>query len=182
MSIARRLVEGGADPEAAASLDPRTGIADPFYPADSRALHAAVSYGVEVGMVEALVEGGADPNCPDIDGCTPLANACSLLFPDERLAMARELLRLGADPRRKTFKGTAPLHFAASRGDCAMLGLLLAAAPEILNAVNADHGTPMAFAARTGQVGAVEFLLAAGANDGAALAHERSSLFMAISR
>lgn len=40
----------------------------------------------------------------------------------------------------------------------------------------------MAFAASTGQDGAVEFLLSRGANDEATLAHERSSLFMAGSR
>lgn len=182
VGIAQRLVEAGADPEATASLDVRTGVANPFFPAGSRALHAAVSYSVEVGMIRVLLEGGADPDCPDADGCTPLANACSLLLPDDRLAIARELLRRGADPCCKTFKGTTPLHFAASKGDCAMLELLLAAAPGSLNAVNADHGTPMAFAASTGQGEAVEFLLSAGANDEAILAHERSSLFMAVSR
>lgn len=182
VSIAQRLVEAGADPEATASLDARTGLADPFYPVGSRALHAAVSHGAEVGMIRVLVESGADPDCRDVDGCTPLANACSLLFHDERRAVARELLRRGADPCAKTFKGTTPLHFAASNGDCALLELLLAAAPGSLNAVNADHGTPMAFAAHTGQDRAVSFLLSAGASDEAILAHERSSLFLAVSR
>lgn len=68
-------------------------------------------------MIKVLIgEGRATPNCPDINGCSPLANACSLLFPDGRLAIATELLMRGADPCRKTFKGTTPLHFAASKG------------------------------------------------------------------
>lgn len=63
-----------------------------------------------------------------------------------------------------------------------MLELLLSAAPDMLNAVNDDHGTPMAFAASTGQDQAVSFLLEAGASDEAILEYERSSLFMAVAR
>ncbi|CAM9160827.1 unnamed protein product, partial [Ectocarpus sp. 8 AP-2014] len=180
--IAERLIEKRANLELVVTDETGFGGINPFYPVGSNALHAAVSFGVEVGMIRVLLDGGANPDAQDIDGCTALANACSILDPDERLAMVRELLRGGATAFTKTFKGTSPAHFAASKGDCRLLELLLSEAPAMVNHVNDDFGTPMAFAASTGQDKAVSFLVSAGASDEAVLSHERGSLFMALCR
>lgn len=63
VGIARRLVEAGADPEATVTAD-AGGFEGRFFPVGSRALHAAISFGVEVGMIKVLLDGGANPDPP----------------------------------------------------------------------------------------------------------------------
>ncbi|RMD78508.1 MAG: hypothetical protein D6809_05650, partial [Gammaproteobacteria bacterium] len=117
-----------------------------------------------------LLEEGADPNLPGLEGRTPLLVAAAA--GDE--AMVRLLLKAGADPERPAAAGERPLHVAAARGHLGVMRLLLAAGADpnrredrwVLPGIPvAGLGrTPLMAAAAAGQEGAVRLLLEAGAD------------------
>lgn len=82
-------------------------------------LHKATFIG-EPAVIELLVERGVDINAPDNDGETPLLVALSArqVSGEDRLAVPRMLLELGADPNVNDALGIA-------MGDAAMAALLL---------------------------------------------------------
>lgn len=129
---ARALLEGGADPDLAdhdgqtplrasvrnASLitllldrgaDPEEGGKTAWLP-----LHAAVSFG-EKASVEALLKGGASPNCRDSGGNTPLHEVACSANPGA-VGIARLLLDGGADPSLVNKTGQTALQKA--QGQC----------------------------------------------------------------
>ncbi len=86
-------------------------------------------------MLALLFEHKADPNIPTIkgdvpgsDGMTPLCFVCSSESKFEnhqdRYRVARALLEKGADPNR-LYKGSSPLHCAASAGRVDLVSLLV---------------------------------------------------------
>ena len=89
--VTAALLEVGADPNARS----RDGAAP---------LHSAAARNSNPDIVTALVEAGADPNARDPYGNTPLHRAWTDLFVDRR-PVARELLRLGADPLARNQAG-----------------------------------------------------------------------------
>jgi hypothetical protein len=96
-------------------------------PPDVKALIAAVT-AYDFDRVRTLVAGGADVNCCDAHGETVLMLAIG--DPDNadaslRLAMARELLNLGADPRKTDEEGSGPICEAGVRMDTEVLRLLM---------------------------------------------------------
>lgn len=96
-------------------------------PSDVQSLIAAVT-AYDFDRVRKLVAGGADVNGCDAHGETVLMLAIG--DPDNadaslRLAMARELLNLGADPRKTDEEGSGPICEAAVRMDTEVLRLLM---------------------------------------------------------
>jgi hypothetical protein len=96
-------------------------------PPDVKALIAAVT-AYDFDRVRTLVADGADVNGCDAHGETVLMLAVG--DPDNtdaslRLAMARELLSLGADPRKTDKEGSGPICEAGVRMDTEVLRLLM---------------------------------------------------------
>lgn len=94
---------------------------------DVKALISAVT-AYDFERVRALVAGGADVNGCDEFGETVLM--CAIGDPDNddtslRLAIARELLSLGADPCKTDEEGSGPICEAAVRMDTEVLRLLM---------------------------------------------------------
>ena len=89
--------------------------ADCWAPAagETAAIHLASSLG-EADLVARLLARGADPNARDARGRMPLHHA--LKANDEHaVAVARTLIRCGADPERASESGETPLGLALSR-------------------------------------------------------------------
>lgn len=143
-------------------------------PHGARAVHAAIS-GERLDALCVLLEAGVDYDARDGDGQTPLMLTSLAITAG---AMAEELLRVGADPSLKNHEGMSALHVAAGLNNTQVIGVILAKAPSLLNAVDDKGFTPMGTASLRGQLAAVEYLLAAGACD-KDVAPERASIFWA---
>ncbi|MDX1494009.1 MAG: ankyrin repeat domain-containing protein [Longimicrobiales bacterium] len=76
----------------------------------------------------------------------------------------RTLLRQGADVNEALADGMSALHWAAERGDTAMLDVLLTAGAVVESSTRIGEYRPLHIAARNGQAEAVERLLTAGAD------------------
>jgi ankyrin repeat protein len=83
--------------------------------ADTTALHAASALG-DIGLVQALLARGADPNARDALGCTPLHFA---IKHDIGIAvpLLRLLIRGGASPEIAAASGETPLGVALARSE-----------------------------------------------------------------
>ncbi len=122
----RYLIEKGARPTADA-LEEAIFFAQPDPPDD-------------VSAVEALLDGGCDPNEPTM-GVTPLGWAASINYGGARAgALVRLLVERGADPNREAT--TPPIHAAVARPAMDALAALLEAGadPNVLD----DDVTPLA--------------------------------------
>jgi ankyrin repeat protein len=78
--------------------------------------------GKEFGLVQFLLQLGAEPDRPGREGRTPLG-ACALTGP---LEAARALLGAGAAVDARDAEGATPLHHASQRGEAPLVDLLLA--------------------------------------------------------
>lgn len=123
--------------------------------------------------VKQVVENGADPNAPLVEGFTPLLFA---LFWPENLAAIEALLAAGADPNlgpEGTSKGMSPIGAAVQFEDSSALRLMLAHGGD----PNRNNAWEPLFltAAYRNQLENVKLLAAAGAEiyD---RAHERSAM------
>jgi uncharacterized protein len=87
----------------------------------------------DVPAMRILVDGGADPNIPSIEGTTPLIAAAGVGWganfhrnlPDAWVDAVRYCLALGLDPNAKDVNGYTAVHGAAYRGDNEMIKLLV---------------------------------------------------------
>lgn len=143
----------------------------------------------DTAKVQSLLDEGGDVNTKDYDACTPLHIAAT----EGNLAVCELLVKNGADLNAKNRMGQTPLicalnkghvHVleflresggtgatdltssmlhASSEGDIATLLVLLQSGADV-NQGDYDLRTPLHLAAADGQVQAVEFLLANGAN------------------
>lgn len=118
-------------------------------------LHEAVR-GVNVPLVEWLLENGADPNAIDGDGRTPLHRAN-----DDHLPA---LLRHGADLLRLDNQGNTALHIAAERDYGLAMAKALVEAGIPVNARNHAGLTPLHFAIFDGREIALKTLIDLGAD------------------
>lgn len=107
------------------------------------ALVAAATAG-DFERLRALVANGADVNGSDAHGETVLMRAISESdFHDSppRLAIARELLSLGADPRKTDKDGAGPIVEAAMRMETELLRLLMDAGAHPNHETGWDSGS-----------------------------------------
>lgn len=76
-------------------------------------LHYSILF-ENMGYFDALIELGAEVNCTDNEGCSPLHLACIIKFNDEKdnLHIVKTLLERGANPLLKTKLGNYPLALA----------------------------------------------------------------------
>lgn len=81
-----------------------------YWPLGTTPLHWAAGTG-DRPLAELLLELGANPNTPDVNGNTPLKRAVHM----GQEALGRWLLEHGADPNLPANNGQTPLHVAVSR-------------------------------------------------------------------
>lgn len=143
---------------------------------DTRVADAAQN--ADAAAVRALILKKADVNAPQGDGTTALHWAA---FNDD-LAMAKMLLRAGADVKSATRDGAiTPLLMACRNGSAPMIDLLLKAGADP-NSADATGATALMMTAASGNAEAVSALISHGANVNAKdLAHGQTALMFAAS-
>lgn len=119
----------------------------------NRDLMAAAYDGDEDSGVEALNE-GADPNCTDQDGRSPLFLAAAT----DCIGLLRLLIGKKADIDRRDDLGTTPLNIASFNGNAMVVKELLEAGTDV-NARNKAGVTPIYGAAKNGHGEVVRLLL-----------------------
>lgn len=137
-------------------------------PKSSRAVHVCVSSGYD-GALDALrqvVRAGADLNARKAQGCTPLMLACRVdKGVENKLVLAKELLKACARTDMVDMDGRCALHYAAYSGNTELIEmLLLKGSLSTLNLVTADLKTPLVVAVEFDHAEAVKLLLTAGAS------------------
>ena len=127
----------------------------------------------DVKMVKQHLKDGARVN-HSMNRQTPLIEASI----NSHLAVARLLLREGADPNRCDSKGNAPLKYAAHKGNHKLVRILLGRGAQASDA-EADE-QPLHFAADQGHVRVVRLLLEHGADWRLTDTMGRSALYCAL--
>ena len=104
-------------------------------------LHAvtAVDADVGLGLVDALLERGANPNVHGSYMMTPLHMAVCMGFS----SVAQRLLRGGADPRVLDVDGRNAMHWACVKGNVLLARILREAAPEVAECKAVKGEVPM---------------------------------------
>lgn len=127
--------------------------------ADPNALHIAAGLpdAAATAIIELLIKAGADVNAL-ADGRAPLRIAAEKGNP----ALARLLLKRGADPSRPSESGWTPLHSAVAAGEREMMELLLAAGADI-NARSRGNHSILGEAVRAERLELIPWLLEKGA-------------------
>lgn len=123
-------------------------------------LHRACAGG-HAEVVSYLLDKGADVNCTDEEGWTPLHSVSSMGH-----SMVDLLLDRHADPNAVTSSGAVALHFAASKGHLEVVRSLLSAGAKV-DVRDRHRGTPLLRAVATGKKEVVQLLLEAAADVGA---------------
>lgn len=109
--------------------------------------------------VEGLLEKGADPNCRDENGLTPLHIAAKF----GRVEIIRRLVTKGADPNARGRNSATPLHLAAESGQEEAARLLVELGADV-NARDESGRTPLHYAAMAGHFKVAALLLERGAD------------------
>lgn len=139
------------------------GLARTFDPGGGTALHLAAFFG-HVGVVEALLDAGADVNVmsrvnlPNIPRNTPLHAALA----GRRREVARLLIQRGADVTAVDSAGLTPLHHAAAGGNVEIVSMLLDRGARV-DARDEQGQTPLDYALRGGHEEVVALLRGRGA-------------------
>ena len=138
-------------------------LAAPLPSASSPAVDAPLSVAAmrgDLDTVQSLLNGQADVNAAQGDGTTALHWAA---YRDD-VAMARLLVKSGADVAVQTRLGNlTPLFMAAKNGTATMIEVLAEAGADV-NPANTSGTTPLMLAAASGRADAVRILLDLGAD------------------
>lgn len=117
-----------------------------------------------LGLVEFLLQHGADPNVANTGGYTGLLTAIESEQAASTLIVAA-LIKAGADLQQTSVNGWAPLHMAAAYGHVAKAQLLINAGADVNQRTSLDtEATPLMVAAGAGQAEMVQLLLNCGAD------------------
>ena len=92
-------------------------------------------------ILKALIEGGADVNAQDNQGCTSLSFSAQ----EGHTMIAMELIKAGADVNLARHAGVTPLHMAAKNGHEACAAMLIQAGADIHRRTETG-GTPIGIA------------------------------------
>lgn len=125
----------------------------------TRPMHLAVKNG-DKRALRLLLGADAGPNLADRNGLTPLMATCTVW---NGVAVARELLRAGADPCPADRYGATAVHYAAREAHRDLVPVLLSKGPEALNRLDRGGRTPLCVAAESGRAVTVRRLLSLGA-------------------
>jgi ankyrin repeat protein len=156
LQFARKLVENGAD------VNPRlkTGKGGPgkWNPVGATPFFMAAAV-ADIPYMKLLLEMGADPKLPNVDGCTPLMAACGIGVGSDQatetageepevLEAARLLLELGADVNTVDVNGETAMHGAALKNLPKVVQFLAdnGARVEVWNKENDFGSTPLMLA------------------------------------
>ncbi len=121
------------------------------------ALHTASMRPDSAPVIQALLDGGADPNARMITGATPLFSAVAASFESTQILLAK-----GADPGAKSETGSTALMAAAGRSPQAA-ALLIAKGADVTARTKRGE-TALANAANRGALETVKLLLDKGAD------------------
>lgn len=146
LSEVQNLVREGANVNEATKVDGRT------------SLYMAAEDGY-LGIIQVLVQGGADKDKAVHDGSTPLFIAAEM----GHLAVVQYLLQQGADQDKPMHDGTTPLYVAAQNGHLAIVQCLVQQGADKDNAMR-EGRTPICKAAEKGHLAIVKYLLTQGAD------------------
>lgn len=141
------------------------------------ALHLAAGRGYNALCQVLVTAGEADVNLQDNLGRSPLHMATF----NGRLAVVRDLLRLGARVDMADAEGNLPLHFAAMFGHGLILSALLSSGGDgasSIQATNISEQTPLFCAVASGHVDAAVRLLGAGADVHSRIPYDNSHMPM----
>ncbi|KAL9619484.1 MAG: hypothetical protein Q9160_005921 [Pyrenula sp. 1 TL-2023] len=121
----------------------------------TRGIHLAARFGL-TELVHLMIDEGADPNCRDFDGQTPLSLAamCGHSSLVEWLSERGDVIADSEDSHCRT-----PLSHAAEKGHVQIAKILLDLNVVDVNSSDQFQYTPLIFAARSGQEEMVRFLL-----------------------
>jgi uncharacterized protein len=140
LPLIRQLLEAGAEPNAVVNNTPRSRNrgGSPRIVFANTLMRAVFAGDVEVAKL--LLAHGANPNTVSSDGESMLQAAAGLAFihgyhaektSDERVALVKMLIELGADVNWADHYGITPLMSAANRGDVPVLKVLIAAGADV---------------------------------------------------
>ena len=137
-------------------------------------LHLAARH-ARADAAKRLLDAGADPNCPDGTGRTPLHSSIAA----DAQGVFQILLRNRAtDLNARTNEGTTPLILAARLAIEGMVEALITADADI-NAADDQGKSALHWAAAVNNIEAVQILLSSGANKDATDNKEETPLFLA---
>jgi ankyrin repeat protein len=140
LPVIRKLLEAGANPNAVVNNTPRSRNrgGSPRIVFANTLMRAVFAGDIEVAKL--LLTHGANPNTASSDGESMLQAAAGLAFihgyhaektSDERVALVKMLIELGADVNHADHYGITPLMAAANRGDVPVLKALIAAGADV---------------------------------------------------
>ena len=140
LPLIKKLLEAGANPNAVINNTPRSRNrgGSPRIIFANTLMRAVFAGDIEVAKL--LLNHGANPNTASSDGESMLQAAAGLAFihgyhaektSDERVALVKLLLELGADVSHADHYGITPLMAAANRGDVPVLKALIDAGADV---------------------------------------------------
>lgn len=140
LPLIKKLLEAGANPNAVVNNTPRSRNrgGSPRIVFANTLMRAVFAGDIEVAKL--LLAHGADPNTVSSDNESMLQAAAGLAFipgynaertSEERVALVKMLLELGADVNHADHYGITPLMSAANRGDVPVLKVLIDAGADV---------------------------------------------------
>lgn len=149
LAVAELLIDAGADVNRSDGMS--------FSPLHYAAVHINPSTALK--LTDMLLKKGASVNAINMNGATPLFNACSSR---RHIDVVKLLLDMGSDVKKKDVRGETPLHTAAFYSDNgAMIDLLISKGADVNS--GSPENTPLHRAAYSGAAENISLLILHGA-------------------